>query len=274
VESIRDGVFSDISPYQVRSTLYSACLDTPSRRACPTHIYVIAALKPQLASNLESIQKAIHAACQRCGRGPDDVTLVAVTKYAELEWIRGLYELGLRDFGESRPQQLVQRAALFPGDVRWHLIGHLQRNKAGSVWPVATWLHSVDSVRLANRLGEIAASSERRPSILLEVNVSGEASKDGFAPDDLRSAWPQLRTLPLQIAGLMAMAPEADDSELARPVFQQLRALRDKLHGDYPLPHLSMGMSGDFTVAIEEGATLVRVGSRLFAGLGSTTDPA
>jgi len=228
-------------------------------------------LNETLRNNLDGVRGAIRAACERSGRDPREVTLVAVTKYAQPEWIRGLYDLGCREFGESRPQQLVQRAAQFPGDVRWHLIGHLQRNKAALVWPVASWLHSVDSVRLAERLGEVAAQLPARPSILLEVNVSGEASKDGFSPEELQSAWPKLHSLPLQITGLMTMAPESDDPQAARPVFRQLRQLRDALQTERPLPQLSMGMSGDFEVAIEEGATLVRVGSRLFEGLAATT---
>jgi pyridoxal phosphate enzyme (YggS family) len=227
-----------------------------------------AALHDVLSRNWESVQADMAAACRRAGRHPATVTLVAVTKYAEPDWMHGLYELGCRDFGEARPQQLVQRTALFPPDVRWHLIGHLQRNKAQQVWPAAAWLHSVDSLRLAQKLSDVARHSPHRPSILLEVNVSGEASKDGFSPEELTAAWQSLRGLAgLSIVGLMTMAPESDDPAAARPVFRGLRELRDALQPDLPLPHLSMGMSGDFAVAIEEGATLVRIGSRLFRGL-------
>jgi pyridoxal phosphate enzyme (YggS family) len=226
-----------------------------------------------LARNLADVRRCIDAACHRAQRAPGDVTLVAVTKYAQPEWMRGLYELGCRDFGESRPQQLVQRAAGFPTDVRWHLIGHLQRNKASAVWPVAAAIHSADSLRLLDKLAESARESSARPDILLEVNVSGEASKGGFAPDELLAAWPTLwPNAPLQFAGLMTMAPLTDDPEATRPVFRALRELRDDLQqqtgGQLRLPQLSMGMSGDFEIAIEEGATLVRIGSRLFEGLG------
>lgn len=224
-------------------------------------------LNETLRNNLDAVQDALRAACERSGRDPRDVTLVAVTKSAQLEWIQRLYELGCRDFGESRPQQLVQRATQLPGDVRWHLIGHLQRNKAALVWPAAAWLHSVDSVRLAEKLSELVARLPARPSLLLEVNVSGEASKDGFSPEELRSAWPHLQSLSLPLVGLMTMAPASDDPQAVRPVFRQLRQLRDELQTHSQLPHLSMGMSGDFEVAVEEGATLVRVGSRLFEGL-------
>jgi hypothetical protein len=226
-------------------------------------------LSATLSRNLADVCGRIEAACERTGRNPADVTLVGVTKYAQPEWIRGLYDLGCRDFGESRPQQLVQRAAEFPRDVRWHLIGHLQRNKAAAVWPHAAVVHSVDSLRLIDKLDEAAATSIERPPILLEVNVSGEASKDGFSPNELCIAWPEIRMrTALDIAGLMTMAPEGDDPEAARPVFRALRALRDKLRDpSHGLRELSMGMSGDFEVAIEEGATLVRIGSALFEGV-------
>ena len=225
-----------------------------------------------LARNLEDVRRRIAAASERAGRSAREILFVAVTKSATVEWMRGLYELGCRDFGESRPQQLVQRAAQLPADVRWHLIGHLQRNKAALVWPVASWLHSVDSQRLIDCLTKIARTSMHRPAVLLEVNVSGEAAKDGFAPERLRFAWPELpHTSSLDIQGLMTMAPLSDDPESARTVFRALRMFRDELRGvagdSAALPQLSMGMSGDFEVAIEEGATIVRVGSRLFEGL-------
>jgi pyridoxal phosphate enzyme (YggS family) len=225
-----------------------------------------------LTSNLAAVRDRIDAACERAGRASAAVTLVAVTKYAQVQWLHGLYELGCRDFGESRPQQLVQRAVELPADVRWHLIGHLQRNKADAVWPVAACLHSIDSLRLLDKLAELTGKSSARPAVLLEVNVSGEVSKDGFAPADLRTAWDDLWPhTPLDIAGLMTMAPLDDDAESARPVFEALRSLRDELRertGDrLPLSTLSMGMSGDFETAIAAGATMVRIGSRLFEGL-------
>jgi len=221
-----------------------------------------------LQQNLCGVQARMHAACARAGRSPNDITLVAVTKYAELDAVRGLYDLGVRDFGESRPQQLVARAAELPGDIRWHLIGHLQRNKAATVIPVTALIHSVDSLRLARQLQDDALKQHRAVSCLLEVNVSGEASKDGWSPDDLRKAWSDLvKFSQIQFRGLMTMAPLDADPEMSRPVFQRLRELRDELvalQPDFPLPELSLGMSTDFEVGIEEGATLVRVGSALF----------
>ena len=250
----------------------------------------------QLAENLRRIGDRIEAACVRAGRNRSDVTIVAVTKYAELDWIRALVDLGMTDLGESRPQQLVSRAEQLPTEVRWHLIGHLQRNKVESILPVATRIHSVDSVRLIEAISKGAQkwglfppvfSSERGgvsppagaaqrsgpcPRLLLEVNVSGENSKDGFDPGDLQAAWPSiLRLESISIEGLMTMAPLGDNAEAARPAFQALRELRDRLvaasDGQCSLPDLSMGMSGDFEIAIEEGATLIRIGSSLFEGL-------
>lgn len=228
----------------------------------------MADLRTQLAANLSYVRQRIAAACHRAGRSADEVTLVAVTKYAQLDWIDRLIDLGVTDVGENRPQQLVERQARWP-NVRWHLIGHLQRNKAKTVLGRAALIHSVDSLRLAQRLSELAESPQ---PVLCEVNVSGEASKEGFSPNELLQAWDELVALPqFSICGLMTMAPLSENPEDARPVFAGLRQLRDQLQlqspAGVPLFHLSMGMSGDFEVAIEEGATLVRVGSRLFEGL-------
>lgn len=228
----------------------------------------MADLRTQLEGNLKHVQERIAAACQQVGRSASAVTLVAVTKYAQLDWIQGLIDLGLADLAENRPQQLVERQARWP-QVRWHLIGQLQRNKAKSVLGPASLIHSVDSLRLAQRLSDLAESRQR---ILCEVNVSGEASKAGFTPTELQQAWDELVAPPnISIEGLMTMAPLSENPEDARPVFAGLRQLRDQLQLRSPegvsLSHLSMGMSGDYEVAIQEGATLVRVGSRLFEGL-------
>ena len=215
----------------------------------------------------------MEAAAARAGRPVDSINLVAVTKYAQLEWVRELVALGMLDLGESRPQQLAARSKELSAKIRWHMIGHLQRNKAEDVLAVATLIHSVDSTRLFEQLAKSAQKLGVRPRILLEVNVSGEASKDGFDPDALRAAWPQFVANPdLIIDGLMTMAPLDHDAEMARPVFRRLRELRDELRSksndQHPLSELSMGMSGDFEVGIEEGATLIRIGSSLFEGLG------
>ena len=228
-----------------------------------------------LSKNLHRVRERIAAACARAGRVPDEVTLIAVTKYAQLDWVRGLIDLGVTDLGESRPQQLVARAEQLSSHARWHQIGHLQRNKADMLLPVVERIHSVDSLRLIEHLAKSATKLGLRPRLLLEVNVSGEATKDGFRVDELLTAWPLiLEHDSIAIDGLMTMAPLEDDPEVARSVFRGLRELKDRLcdasGGRCPLPDLSMGMSGDFEIGIEEGATLIRVGSSLFEGLTST----
>ena len=233
-----------------------------------------AEIRNLLLGNLQSIRDRITRSCLRAGRGVDEVTLVAVTKYAELEWIQELIQLGCRELGEARPQQLVARARSLDPEIRWHLIGHLQRNKAEDLLPIVHRIHSVDSVRLFDHLAKLSQKRERRTSILLEVNVSGESSKDGFDPVELLAVWPQLQTCEsLEISGLMTMAPQTDQVESARPVFRRLRELRDQLRdaagGRVLLPELSMGMSNDFEIGIEEGATIIRIGSSLFAGLAA-----
>ena len=230
--------------------------------------------RKQLEENLNSIRDRIARACQVSGRSVDEVTLIAVTKYAELDWVRELIELGVRDLGEARPQQLVTRAKELPDEIHWHLIGHLQRNKAEDILPFTKMIHSVDSVRLFEHVAKLGQKLAKPPKILLEVNVSGEQSKDGFDPTELLTAWPKLHTCEsLEIAGLMTMAPLGDNVEIARPVFRRLRELRDRLRaeseGRWQLPELSMGMSGDFEVGIEERATLIRLGSCLFEGLSA-----
>lgn len=225
-----------------------------------------------IAQNLEQIREAIAAACGRVGRPSDSVQLVAVTKYANLNWVRDLVSLGETQLGESRPQQMCQRVQELPADVRWHMIGHLQRNKVDMVVATAELIHSVDSLRLLRKIETSAAAAGKRQRVLLEVNVSGEESKDGFTPDELRSTWSEIVGLQhVDAQGLMTMAPHSDNAESTRPFFGQLRDLRDELaaaaEGQLTLPELSMGMSGDFEIAIEEGATLIRIGSRIFEGL-------
>ncbi len=230
----------------------------------------------RIAANYAGLVERIAAACRRAGRAPSEVRLVAVTKLAEVAWIDALVALGVGDLAESRPQQLCERAALVDPAVRWHLIGQLQRNKVRKVLPVAAWIHSVDSLPLLRRIDEIAGELGVRPRLLLEVNVSGEAAKSGFPPGQLCEAWPVVAAVKnVEVAGLMTMAPLFDSPAAARPVFAGLRLLRDQLKNldqALQLPELSMGMSGDFEVAVEEGATMVRVGSSLFEGLEGGDD--
>lgn len=226
----------------------------------------------RLAANYQNVLDRIAAACGRVGRSSENVALVAVTKSGTLSAIKSLVELGARDLGESRPQQLAERSAEIVEGVRWHLIGHLQRNKVRMVLPLVRYIHSIDSTRLLTRVDEVAAELGLRPRVLLEVNISGELSKGGFTPDAIAADWPQICAVShVEIAGLMTMAPLVDDVEISRPVFRGLRTLRDKLAGldrsGPQLRELSMGMSDDFDIAIEEGATMVRVGSLLFEGV-------
>jgi hypothetical protein len=225
----------------------------------------------RIAANYAGVVERIAAACRCAGRAPSEVRLVAVTKSAQVAWIEALVALGARDLAESRPQRLCERAALIEPPVHWHLIGQLQRNKVRKVLPIARWIHSVDSLPLLRRIDEVAGELAVRPRLLLEVNVSGEAAKSGFQPHELAEAWPLVAAVSnVEVAGLMTMAPLFDSPEAARPVFAALRAFRDQLKMRDPaceLPELSMGMSGDFEAAIEEGATMVRVGSSLFEGL-------
>lgn len=223
-----------------------------------------------LKDNLARVEERLRAACARAGRPRESVTLVAVTKTVPADVAAGLVGLGVCDLGENRPQELWRKAALLPASVRWHLIGHLQRNKIERTLPLIHRLHSVDSPRLLAALE--AAESPRPIEVMLEVNCSGESSKQGFAPADVPGLTESLRSLRrVRVVGLMTMAAYEDDPERCRPAFALLRRVRDELRqavgGAHPLSELSMGMSNDFEVAIEEGATAVRLGTVLFEGV-------
>jgi pyridoxal phosphate enzyme (YggS family) len=227
--------------------------------------------RQRLADNLAAVEERVDAACRRAGRARSEVTLVAVTKTVTAEIAALLPGLGVHDLGESRPQELWRKAAAVPL-VRWHLIGHLQRNKIERTLPLLSCIHSVDSLRLLRALETSAETlADPRPlPALLEFNVSREASKHGFAPEELDDIAATLAILKyVRVDGLMTMAAYEDDPERTRPTFAALRELRDRLAAVMrrPLPQLSMGMSNDFEIAIEEGATLVRLGTVLFEGV-------
>ena len=225
-------------------------------------------IREQIEKNLLAIRQRMQAAANRSAHSVEP-QLVAVTKYAQPEWVAALIELGQLVLGENRPQQMVQRAAMFPDSVEWHLIGQLQRNKVRPTLQTSRWIHSVDSVRLLTRVDLIAGELNVRPRLLLEINTSQETAKSGFSPQEIQSVWSDvIRFNHIDIAGFMTMAPRVSHAEDARPYFHSLRTLRDVLASDErPLTELSMGMSGDFEIAIEEGATLVRIGSSLYEGL-------
>jgi pyridoxal phosphate enzyme (YggS family) len=228
--------------------------------------------RQRIAENLAAVEDRLSAACRRAGRSRSEVTLIAVTKTVSAEIAALLPELGVYDLGESRPQELWRKTAGVPM-VRWHLIGHLQRNKIERTLPLLSRIHSVDSLRLLRAL-ETAAETLADPKplpALLEINVSREASKHGFAPEEVDELAATLAVLKyVRIDGLMTMAAYEDDPERTRPTFAALRELRDRLAVAVrrPLPQLSMGMSNDFEIAVEEGATLVRLGTVLFEGVG------
>ena len=220
-----------------------------------------------IAANLAGIRDQIASAARRAGRDTSAVRLVAVSKTHPAEAVRTAVAAQQRVFGESRVQEAREKIPACPPGLEWHFIGHLQKNKIRQALPLFSFFHSIDGAALADAMNRIAGETGKPVEGLLEVNISGEETKHGFTPDELRKEFASLAKLPhLRVRGLMTMAPYSDNPEDARPVFRALRELRDELqsaHG-HPLPELSMGMSGDFVPAIEEGATLVRVGSSIF----------
>ncbi len=230
-------------------------------------------LAQRIAENVARVRQAIADAAARSGRRAEDVTLIAVSKYVGVAEIDALLAAGCRDLGENRPQDLWRKAEqLRDRPIRWHMIGHLQRNKARRTLPLVTLLHAGDSWRLLDAAAQHLQQSGQLLDVLIEVNVSGDVSKTGFGPEDVEPLLPQIAQLPhLRVRGLMAMARWGGTLDDARRDFVRLRELRDRLAASCPpeisLHQLSMGMSGDFEVAIEEGATLVRVGSALYEGV-------
>jgi pyridoxal phosphate enzyme (YggS family) len=229
-------------------------------------------LSERLKDNVAEVRRRMAAAAARAGRRAEDVRLVGVTKYVGPEVIRALVAADCCDLGESRPQQLWERAAeLRDLSIRWHLIGHVQRNKVERTLPLVAMIHSVDSLRLAEAIDAAADKLDRTVPVLLEVNISREPAKHGFAAEEIEPLLPKLIALAhIEIRGLMCMAGLEGGGDEARRDFAALRTLRDRLQARCPatvrLDELSMGMSGDYEIAIEEGATIVRVGSALFEG--------
>ena len=220
-----------------------------------------------LAANLLRVQERIGAACARAGREPGSVGLLAVSKTQPPEAVSEAAALGLTLFGENKVQEAKTKIPLCPGRLRWHMIGHLQSNKCRDAVELFEMVQGVDSLHLAEELNKRAEQAAKHLPILLEVNIVGEASKFGYPPERLLAELSQLNALPrLELHGLMTIPPWTPDPEKVRPVFRQLRELKQRCEESLgaPLPHLSMGMSGDFEVAIEEGATMVRIGTALF----------
>jgi len=220
-----------------------------------------------VAENLERVRGQITQAAAKAGRSANDVELVAITKTHPAEKVREAVDAGHTLFGESRVQEARAKIPELPSNLRWHFVGHLQKNKIRHALPLFELFHGVDSLALAQEMNRIAAEEGMHPRILLEINVAEEGSKFGFKPESLRAGMESLLALPrLSIEGLMCIPPLADEAEASRKYFVQLRELRDSLEKEFDLtlPHLSMGMTQDFWIAVEEGATLVRVGTAIF----------
>jgi len=229
-----------------------------------------------LTENLNAIRLRIEAACARAGRDPSSITLLPVSKGQPPEAVRAVADLGPHVFGESKMQEAKAKISLCPGRLRWHMIGHLQTNKCRDAVHFFEMIQSVDSLALAGEINKRCDQAAKTMPVLLEANIAGEASKFGYRPDALLNELEEINALRrLEIQGLMTIAPWTQDPEKARAIFRQLRELKQRCEQvlGAPLPHLSMGMSGDFEVAIEEGATIIRVGTALFGPRSQTRKP-
>ena len=226
-------------------------------------------MQERLAARLAQVRGNIAEAAGRCGRSPGEITLVAVSKTAPIELVQIAYNLGVNDFGENRVQEALRKIAAFhPSGMHWHMIGHLQSNKAGKVAGSFDSVQSVDSLHLAQALSRHAEEQGKRLAVLLQINVAGEESKEGMDPVEAPELAHQIAALPaIEVQGLMTIAPLVKDAEEVRPVFRGLRALQQRLQDEVPScswQQLSMGMTDDYRVAIEEGATIVRIGRAIF----------
>lgn len=222
-----------------------------------------------LESNLQEVERKILEACEKAGRAREDITLIAVSKTKPVPMLKEIYDLGIRDFGENKVQELTDKAPQLPNDLRWHMIGHLQRNKVKQVIDKAVLIHSVDSVRLAKAIEAEAAKKDIIVQILLEVNVAEEDSKFGLKVNEVLPAIEEIAAMPhVRIKGLMTIAPFVENPEENRTIFAQLQKLSvdiaEKNIDNVSVDILSMGMTNDYQVAIEEGATMIRVGTGIF----------
>ena len=220
-----------------------------------------------ITENLERVRLQIAQTAAKVGRAVDEIELVAISKTHDAVKVREAIEAEQRLFGESRVQEARVKIPELPSNLRWHFVGHLQKNKIRHALPLFELIHSVDSLALAQDINRIAEEDGLHPRVLLEVNVAGEGSKFGFTPEKLREDLENLLALPrLSILGLMTIPPIADEAEASRKYFVELRELRDRLQTEFhvDLAQLSMGMTQDFAIGVEEGATLVRVGTAIF----------
>ena len=221
----------------------------------------------EIEANLEKVRAQIARAAEKAARKLDDIELVAISKTHDAERVREAVDAGQQLFGESRVQEARAKIPELPSNLRWHFVGHLQKNKIRHALPLFELFHGIDSLDLARNIERVADEDAAHPRILLEVNVAGEGTKFGFKPEQVRAEMKELLELPrVSIEGLMTIPPLAPEAEASRKFFIQLRELRDALEKEFDvrLPQLSMGMTNDFAVAVEEGATLVRVGTAIF----------
>lgn len=222
-----------------------------------------------LKENLASVEEKIALACARAGRKREEVTLVAVSKTKPVEMLQEIYDEGIRDFGENKPQEIKDKYPQLSGDIRWHMIGHLQRNKIKYIIDKVCMIHSIDSLRLAEAVSEEAVKHGIVMPVLVEVNVAREESKYGIMPEETEAFVRQISVLPgIRLEGLMTIAPFTENAEDNRQFFRRLKKLyvdiKEKNIDNVNMCSLSMGMTGDYEVAIEEGATMVRVGTGIF----------
>ncbi len=222
-----------------------------------------------LKENYEKVEEEIEKACEKSGRKRSDVTLISVSKTKPVEMLQEAYDLGARDFGENKVQELVEKYRVLPDDIKWHMIGHLQRNKVKDVIDKAALIHSVDSLRLAQTIEKEAEKKDLTVNILLEVNVAKEETKYGILPEDAEELTEEIAKLPrIRIQGLMTIAPYVEDPEENRLIFRGLHKIAvdiaKKNIDNVNMNVLSMGMTNDYQVAIEEGATMIRVGTGIF----------
>ncbi len=222
----------------------------------------------RIKENLVNIRKNIEEACKRSRRSAESVRLLIATKYADIPQVKNLYNLGLREFGENRAEELLLKSEKIENDAVWHFIGHLQTNKIKKVIPVAEYIHSIDSIKTISAIDSYCKKINKIQKVLVEINLSGEASKYGLMANDVNIFFKDaLKYNNIDIKGLMTMAPLTEDSEAIRKVFANLRIIKENLEAEnrnLNLKELSMGMSNDYIIAIEEGSTIIRLGSAVF----------
>ncbi len=222
-----------------------------------------------IKDNIEEVKNKIAAACQEAGRAPEEVTLIAVSKTKPVELLREAYDCGCRDFGENKVQELLDKYEVMPKDIRWHMIGHLQRNKVKYIVDKVALIHSVDSLRLAEEISREAVKKDTCVNILIEVNVAEEETKFGVTCNEVKKLVQDIAKLPnIRVKGLMTIAPFVENAEQNRPIFSKLRKISvdimEENIDNITMEILSMGMTGDYVVAVSEGAACVRVGTGIF----------